>query len=148
MEPLDNESAYERAKGIYPVSILDWFTAGPDSAKKVLDAGINGIDALVFTDEEKAVMRQKLGDQWIELQKALGEETTVRSVTRRILAVTIMAAYTVLVLSAAIVYGLDAIEYAKFLLELAESKFGWLAAGVGAFYFGPYMLGRMGSNKK
>ena len=123
------------------MNLLQWFSGGADAAGKVLDASIKGIDALVYTDEEKAVARQKLADQWLELQKALGEETTVRSVTRRVLAVLVVVPFVMLILAAAAIYPFS-IEYAKFLLELASSQFGWLVMGVAAFYFGPYMLNR------
>jgi hypothetical protein len=123
------------------MNIFKWFVSGSEAASKVLDGAVKGIDALVYTEEERAVMKQKLGDQWLELQKALGEETTVRSVTRRILAVLIVVPFVFLILFAAFVYKFDT-EYAKFLLSLAESQFGWLVLGVAGFYFGPYMMQR------
>lgn len=126
------------------MSIFDWFSSGPKAAEKVLDASISGLDKLVFTDEEKAELKQKVGENWVAAQKVLVEETTVRSVTRRAIAVIALTAFTLLVLAAAIAFPMDA-EYAKFLLSLAESKFGWLVVGVGAFYFGPHMLGRLKS---
>lgn len=124
-----------------------WFTAGSDSASKVLDAGIAGIDALVLTDEEKMELNKKLGDQWVELQKTLGPETTIRAVTRRILSVAIMGSYLLLTLFAAGVYSVNE-PYALVLLDIADGKFGVMALGVAAFYFGPYMIGQFLSKKK
>lgn len=124
------------------MNLLKWFASGPEAATKVLDAGIKGLDALVFTEEEKSELSKKLGDQWIELQKVLGEETTVRSVTRRMIALLVVAPFVLLVLGAAAAYPFHR-EYAGFLLELAQSQFGWLTMGVAAFYFGPFMLQRM-----
>jgi len=121
------------------MSILGWLSAGPDAASKVLDGAIKGVDALIYTEEEKAVARQKLSDQWIELQKTMGEETTVRSVTRRVLAILIIVPFIMLTLAAAIAFPFN-LEYSKFLLELAQGQFGVLALGVSGFYFGPYML--------
>lgn len=123
------------------MNIFKWFSSGSDAAKTVLDGAVKGIDALVYTDEERAEMRKKMGDQWLELQKALGEETTVRSVTRRILAVLVVVPFVLLVMAAAVIYKFD-MKYAQFLLTLAESQFGWLVLGVAAFYFGPYMMNR------
>jgi len=102
----------------------------------VLDAGIRGVDALVFTDEEKAAARQKLIDTWIDTQKALQQETPIRSVTRRIIAFAVIFPFVLLVLAAAVAFPF-APDYSKFLLELAESQFGWLAVGIATFYFGP-----------
>lgn len=118
-----------------------WFASGPDAATKVLDAGIKGIDALIYTEEERAEAKQSLIDNWIELQKALGEETTVRAVTRRALAVITIVCFSILVMGAALAWPFSQ-EYAKFLLELASSQFGWLVLGVAGFYFGPYMLSK------
>ena len=124
------------------MNLLKWFASGPEAAGKVLDAGIKGLDALVFTDEERAELTKKLGDQWIELQKTLGQETTTQSVTRRVLALLVVIPFVLLVLTAAVTYPFN-VEYAKFLLDLAESQFGWLTMGVAAFYFGPFMISRM-----
>ena len=119
--------------------VVNFFTGGSSTAGKILDAGIRGIDALVYTDEEKAEMMKKLGDQWIETQKVLLGESSIRAVTRRILAIMVMASFTFLVLLAAGVYLINQ-EYAKFLLELAQSQFGLMALGIMTFYFGPYMI--------
>lgn len=123
------------------MNILNWFSAGSDTATKVLDAGIAGIDALILTEEERLTMQAKLGDHWLETQKALQDESTIRSVTRRVLSWVVMGSYTLLVLAAAVAYGFDA-DYGKFLLDLADGKFGFLVVMVGGFYFGPHMLGR------
>ena len=128
------------------MGLLNWLASGPKAAEKVLDAGVRGIDALVFTEEEKAELHKKMGEDWIELQKIMGEETTVRAVTRRILAVLVVVPFVLLVLSAAVAYAFSP-EYATFLLALAESQFGILVLTVAAFYFGPHMIGRMFGKK-
>lgn len=124
------------------MNIFKWFNAGSDAAAKVLDGAVRGLDALVYTDEEKAEMRKKLGDQWVEVNKILTEETTVRSVTRRIMAVSIVFPFVGLITAAAIAWPFNQ-EYSKFLLGLADGNFGFMALGVAAFYFGPYMMGYM-----
>jgi hypothetical protein len=120
-------------------SVVGLFTPGSSAAEKVLDGAVRGIDALVFTDEERSVARQRVLDNWLELQKSLGAETTTRSITRRILAILILVPFVLLIMSAAVVYAFDP-AYAQFLVLLAQGNFGMLAMGVGAFYFGPYML--------
>ena len=122
------------------MNIFKWFASGSKAAEQVLDGAVKGIDAIIYTKEEQAAARQKLADQWIELQKVLGEETTTRSVTRRILAVLIIVPFVSLVIASAAVYPFLP-EYSKFLLELAQGQFGLLALGVAGFYFGPYMFG-------
>lgn len=123
------------------------FTSGPEAATTALKAGIAGIDMLVLTDEERVKYQKDLADTWNQTQKAIQEETSIRSVTRRILAFMVMGAFVALVLGAALSYKFDE-KYAAFLLSLAEGQFGWLVMGVATFYFGP-MLGRVfGGEKK
>ena len=130
------------------MNIFKWFSAGTESATKVLDAGIKGIDALVLTQEERMELNRRLGEQWIELQKTLGPETTIRAVTRRILSVLIMVSYIALCIAAAAVYPVLP-EYTNILLSIADGKFGVMTLAVAAFYFGPYMIGQfMGIGKK
>ena len=124
------------------MNLLKWFASGPEAATKVLDAGIKGLDALVFTDEEKAELQKRMGDQWIEIQKVMLGETSIQAVTRRVLAVLVVGSFTFLVIGAAFAYPF-AQTYAAFLLDLAQSQFGWMAMGVMAFYFGPYMIQRI-----
>jgi hypothetical protein len=128
------------------MNIFKWFSAGADSAEKVLDAGIRGIDALVLTEEEKLEMHRKLGESWIELQRILGPETSIRSLTRRILAVIILGSFTTLVMGAAGVW-MWYPEYAAFLLSLADSQFGYLVLAVASFYYGPEMIARVLTKK-
>lgn len=124
------------------MNILQWFNAGPEAASKVLDAGIKGIDSIFYMEEEKAAARQKLLDSWIDLQKTLGEETSTRGITRRFLAFFAFIPYVLLLLIGAALYPWYE-EYAKFLLDVADGKFGWIVLTVVGFYFGPPMIGRM-----
>jgi len=119
--------------------LINLFKPGSSATEKVLDGAIAGIDKIFLTNEERLDARQKLVDGWIELQKSLGDESTTRSITRRILAILIIIPYITLVLLSAIFFKID-IEYSKFLLELGNGNFGLMALGVAAFYFGPYML--------
>lgn len=123
------------------MNLLSWFSSGPEAAGKVLDAGIKGIDALVFTKEEQAAAKQKLIDGWLGLQASMGEETTVRAVTRRVIAVIFAIPFVLMIITAAVVYPINA-EYAKFLVDLAQGQFGWVVLATVTFYFGPYMVGQ------
>jgi len=124
------------------MKLFSWLTSGPKAAEKVLDASIRGLDKIFHTKEEQSDARQKLTETWIGLQKILGDETTVRSVTRRILAIMVMVPFVLLILVAAFSWPFNP-EYATFLLELADGQFSWLVIGVAGFYFGPHMIGRM-----
>ena len=121
------------------MSIFSWLSGGPKAAEKVLDASIKGLDMLILTPEEKLKYMQTLATNWLDLQKTLGEETSVRGVTRRLIALVFVISYVFLILVAAALY-LVAPEYSKFLIDLAEGKFGWIVLTVVGFYFGPYMI--------
>lgn len=122
------------------MGIFDWLTAGPKAAEKVLDGAISGIDKLVLTEEEKQDLRQKLAENWIELQKLLGEETTVRGITRRILAVMCVGTYIGLSVTSVVVWKFDK-TFADFIWEVANAgQYGYITLAIVAFYFGPYFL--------
>lgn len=120
----------------------DWLTAGPKAAEKVLDGAISGIDKIVYTEEERADAKAKLLDKWLELQAMLGEETSVRGVTRRMLALLFCGTYVFLTILAALVWPWMN-DYASFLWEIANGQYGWIVLSVTVFYFGPYVIERM-----
>src|SRR5688500_16654198 len=116
--------------------LFDWLTAGPKAAEKILDGTISGLDKLVLTEEERHDFMQKAGEQWLELQKLLGEETSVRGVTRRILAVMCVGVYIVLSLLSVAVWKFDK-AFADFIWEVVNAGYyGYLALTIVAFYFG------------
>lgn len=129
------------------MGLFSWFTGGSKVAEKVLDAGISGIDKMFFTKEEKAEFYAKLGNQWVDMMKVLQGESSIRSITRRVIAFAVIFTYIPLVLAAAGVY-LWYPEYSAFLLAIADGKFGWLVITIGSFYFGPYMIQRLLTGKK
>lgn len=124
------------------MNIFKWIFGAPSAAEKVLDGAVNGIDKLVYTEEERAEAKEKFLEHWLKLQATLGEETTVRGVTRRILAVLFCGTYVLLTLVAAAVWPWMK-EYADFLWEIANGQYGWIVLTVVVFYFGPYVIERM-----
>jgi hypothetical protein len=129
------------------MKFFDWITAGPKAAEKVLDAGIAGVDKLFYTDEERAEARKELAAGWIKLQETLGEETTVRGMTRRILAVMVVGVYIFLSLMCVAVWKFDK-GYADFIWEVANAgQYGYMTLAVVVFYFGPYVFERIFGKK-
>lgn len=131
------------------MKLFDWIFGVSNSAGKVLDGAIAGVDKLVYTEEEKADARTALLQHWIKLQETLGEETTVRGVTRRILAVLFCGAYVFLTVLAAAVWPWSEHwrNYANFLWEIANGQYGWITMTVVVFYFGPYVVERFFTKK-
>lgn len=124
-----------------PASWLKIGDKGMDIADKVISGAIGGIDALIFTDQEKAEFNQKRANLWLKTQEVLANENTAKSITRRILAVMVMASFLFLLLFAVGIYKFDQ-GWAKFSLDVA----GTLSTGFTAiiiFYFGYYAVGNL-----
>lgn len=120
-------------------SILGFFGGGGKAAETILDGAVNGIDKLLFTEEEKAEFRGKLADAWIKLQETLGEETSVRGVTRRIIAVG-FAGFYLFMSTMAIAFWPFYREYSNFIWDVTNGTHGYITLAIVAFYFGPYFL--------
>ena len=124
--------------------MFNWFK-GIFSTPKVVDtglglieSGVKGIDALFFTEEEKAKQSQETYETWLEVQRVLANESTVRSITRRILAVSVMGTFLLFLIVAAFAWPF-AKEWAAFLLSLSKSL-SQLVLAVAVFYFGVHIL--------
>lgn len=95
----------------------------------------NWIDEQKFTEQESAELRMKSGQMMLDMVKSTHDENSVRSITRRVLAWAIMGTFLLLLLISVAIYKLDP-DYSKFIYDVAtKSDLGWLAAGVGGFYF-------------
>jgi hypothetical protein len=119
------------------------------SAKTVdtlVDGAVKGIDALVFTEEEKSEAHRETFQLWLKMQEVVSQESSVRSVTRRILAVMIVGTFLFFLISAAVAYPIS-IDYAKFLLSLAK-ELGGLTLAIGCFYFGVHLIRGLTNGKQ
>lgn len=115
-----------------------------DTVFNTIEKGVEGIGKCFFTDQEKAEFTLKAGEMWIRVQEAIASENTVRSMTRRILAVMIMGMFLFLLLAAGAAYPFLP-EFSAFLLSLAQ-ELATLALAVAVFYFGVHVL--RGAQKK
>ena len=123
--------------------MLGWIKgifSAPKIAAELVTGGVRALDALVFTEEERANMGQKTFETWLEVQKAIAGESTVRSVTRRILACMIMGTFLgFMIAGGGLFYWFP--EWSAFLLSLAK-QLSTLTLAVGVFYFGTYGIGQ------
>jgi hypothetical protein len=76
------------------MSLFGWITGNSKSAEKAVDGVVNGIDAMVFTEEEKSHANMKALELKIEFARA----TAGMSISRRIIVVMVSAAWLLLVL--------------------------------------------------
>lgn len=121
----------------------------PQTADKIIDNGMKALDAVFYTDQEKAEYQAKIFDAWIKAQEAINSETTPRSINRRYVAWSIVLMISTFATSTMIMamYGFD--EKARLLIEVAEAyDLGFAFISVIMFYFGTHALSLLGGKKK
>jgi len=121
-----------------------WFT-GAKTAEKALDTIDNltnkvagGLDQLFFTDQEKAEISVETMRMHLALIQATQTESSIRSITRRMVAWGIMGTFMWLIIFSGIIWHWDQ-GWAKYLLELAKQIYE-LVLMVGFFYFGYFAV--------
>ena len=131
-------------------------------ASEIVKSGISAIDAMVFTDQEKAGNALEIGKQklrWGELALKSVEvaqgESTMRSMSRRYLAWGVfslggfLTLYSLFMRTLAVLWTSHSEELKEVALHAKELLSIWwpiiLAAGV--FYFGAHLLGLVGNKK-
>ena len=121
------------------MSIFSFLTGSSATAEKVVDGALSGLDAVFYTDEEKAVASQKILD-W-KLQYATA--TQGMSISRRVIAFTLCAAWLLLVLITVVIglfFGGDSAEV-KFLMSIMTDVVMQPFSIVVAFYFLAHVVG-------
>ena len=119
------------------------------SVANTVKDGMSLIDKWGYTTQEKAENATKMMELWIGIQKATAQENSIRSVTRRILAWTILGTFLFLILMACALWKVDP-KWAGYIKDIIiEVQLGYLALLVGFFYFGSYAIsGHLFSKKK
>jgi len=129
---------------------MNWLTA-LFSSKRIVqqavdlaDDSIRGIgrwiDEQQLTDEERIQYRLKRLEMYEKFLARAAEESTARTITRRVLAVAIIAVYLLLLIAGAVL-GLADPLIAKWLIEWTGAlQFHLLTLGVASFYFGVHLL--------
>jgi len=120
-----------------------------DIADKATTGIISGFDKAFYTDEEKAETLTKrmeivgqLSESHIKLMQATASETTARSITRRVVAIFVMALTFLCMFAIAAVWRFDK-EWALFMLELVKYfQVGIAFISVIFFFFGTYLAGK------
>lgn len=122
------------------MSVFSWLTGGAKSADTVLSGMVNGIDALVFTEEEKVVYVAEAQKVWLDTQKALAEETSPRSVNRRWVAWSVIGVTSLITITSVVLIILGHKDIAAEVVSVADA-FWWGEAFVSVivFYFGNHI---------
>ena len=135
------------------MGFFDFLNSGTKVAENASEIGktltegvVSGLDALVFTDEEKTQYSAKAGELYLKFYEAFGKENSEQSKARRELAKMTFKVFFFLLLAGIALYKVDA-NYAMFCFKTAESV-KWLVGMVAAAYFIPHQISKVYTNKK
>ena len=117
-----------------------------DTASNVVDGAISGIDKLWFTDEEKSQASSKVLEIVLERARIAGGESTVRSMTRRLVALAFCIPFVLMSLFAIAIYKYNS-EWALFSLSVANS-WKYIMISIVIWFFGSYGVGYLMDKKK
>lgn len=120
--------------------------------EKAADGIYNGIDKLVYTEEEKAEALADGRRLFMKFAESAYDQNSIRAVTRRWLSFMVVGPTMLCVILSVVFHGIGtfgmelqdgtnaAINYAGFLFSMVTTLAPW-TAGVLAFYFGPHLIG-------
>jgi sterol desaturase/sphingolipid hydroxylase (fatty acid hydroxylase superfamily) len=127
-------------------SFLKGATKGKDTATSIIQGTLAGIDKLVLTDEERLDAARDTMKILTEHHKALANENTSRSITRRIIAVAFIATYLTLMIAGCIIWQVNP-EYSNFTFSVAVSLNKPVMLII-IFYFGYYAVANVVKARK
>ena len=118
-----------------------------DTAANIINGAVSGLDALFFTEEEKAKVSQQTMDTWLKMQAAIADESSVRSITRRRIAQAFIYTFLLFLIVGGILYPFN-VEWATHVLGLAKQMTTPVLVILG-FYFGYFAISNVvGAAKK
>jgi hypothetical protein len=127
-------------------NIFGTSTKAVDTVANIANGAVSGIDKLFFTEQEKAEFSAKTMQVWLEVQKVTAGESSIKSITRRLLAVAFIVVYLTLILASCIVWQFNP-EYAKHVFQTAQTLNTPILTII-IFYFGYYAVSNVIKAKK
>lgn len=115
------------------------------SLGKIIEAGIAGADKLVFTQEERADYDRKLQEMHLEFVRLSANESSVRSVTRRLICLPIVYCWLGLIMLN--VYA-DALGRSMPAVAAGVEQLQPVAMLAITFYLGRHIAGTFAAGKK
>lgn len=117
-----------------------------DTASNLIGGVVDGIDAVILTEEEKIKFDLKRAELWLKVQETITGESSIRSITRRVLAVSFISVYLTLIIASAIVWQFSP-EQSKHIFETAQTLNTPIITII-IFYFGYYAVSNVIKAKK
>ena len=121
------------------MSFFSFLTGKSETAEKVVDGAISGIDSMFFTKEEKSVANQKILDWKLEYAKA----TQGMSISRRVITFAVTGVWLLLVILMVVIgliFGGDN-SGVKFLFEVMRDIVALPFSIIVGFYFLAQVVG-------
>jgi hypothetical protein len=108
----------------------------------------SGLDKLILTDEERLDFNKKLIDANIDFVRLTQNENTIRSITRRYIAILIIVVYLLLILSSVIFYTCGQVAIATFIIGILQDILGTSFISVIIFFFGSHIVNNVMDKRK
>jgi hypothetical protein len=124
------------------VGLLSRIFGSSGTAAKVVDSAISGIDAVVFTKEEKAAANQKILDWYITYLKA----TQPQNLARRLIAVIVVMLWALMIFSAVIAEGFGLSAFSEFTFKVIAENVNTPFSIIIGFYFAAHAIRAMQKN--
>ena len=121
--------------------MFNWLFGNSNSASKVVDGVVNGLDALIFTDEEKSIASQKVLDFKIEYAK----HTQNQSIARRVIAFIVSGLWGALNLFAVGLHFFS-VPGSEFVFKVISENINTPFMIIVGFYFAAHVVGKLGKN--
>ena len=126
---------------------MSWIKGTIDKGLDLIKTGIDKSDDWKFTEEEQSRFTVKMSEIYIETLRVINEESSVRSLTRRFVALPVVYTYLGMLITAFVFRCFGAIETSKDLFTFANDGLGYGFLLVLTFYLGLEGVKRMVKKK-
>jgi hypothetical protein len=119
-----------------------------DTVSTAVKTGFGMLDNAFYTDQEKAADSREGMKIWLEIQKVIAGENSLRSITRRVIAWAFVAQFLLAlnVCLVCVLFWSDKVD--DVISVISAFQLGWIVLTIVAFYFGTYGIGQMLGGKK
>lgn len=121
------------------MSIWARLFASPEAVADTVKSAVRGLDDIVYTEQEKAERHEKAQELWSQLWLA----AVPSALSRRIIAVTIVGVWALLILAGVLFISLDMVGAAEFAFKALEEVVVQPMNIVVGFYFLQKIIGEM-----
>jgi len=119
-----------------------------DTVSTAVTTGFGMLDNAFYTDQEKAADAKDATRIWLEIQKVIASENSLRSITRRIIAWAFVAQF-LLALNVCLICVLFWTSKVDAVISVISAfQLGWIVLTIVTFYFGTYGIGQLLGGKK